>query len=233
MPRGEGPTRKTIEKEDWEKQLSKVELRKEHLNSIVMNFFVTEGYQEAAKAFQIESGTEPGVDLSQLAARDAIRKAVQGGQCEAAIEAVNDLNPQILEEDAEVNFHLQQQRLIELIRGGDTDEALAFAQEFLAPIGEEHPHFLPELERSVALLAFEDVATSPMADLMDTAQRQRTATALNSAILRSQSMETESQLPDILRRLLWSQDRLEERVTFPRMTDLVAATLTAGEEMVA
>lgn len=52
---------------------------------------------------------------------------------------------QILEEHAELTFHLQQQRLIELIRGGDADAALAFAQEILAPLGEEHPTFLAEL----------------------------------------------------------------------------------------
>lgn len=41
-------------------------------------------------------------------------------------------------------------------------------------------------ERTVALLAFEDVSTSPVADLMDIAQRQKTASELNAAILASQ-----------------------------------------------
>jgi hypothetical protein len=38
----------------------------------------------------------------------------------------------------------------------------------------------------VALLAFEDVRASPVADLMDIAQRQKTASELNAAILASQ-----------------------------------------------
>ena len=42
-------------------------------------------------------------------------------------------------------------------------------------------------ERTVALLAFEDVAASPVADLMDIGQRQKTASELNAAILASQS----------------------------------------------
>ena len=42
-------------------------------------------------------------------------------------------------------------------------------------------------ERTVALLAFEDVRASPVADLMDIAQRQKTASELNAAILASQS----------------------------------------------
>jgi hypothetical protein len=52
---------------------------------------------------------------------------------------------QILEEQQELAFHLQQQRLIELIREGRVDDALEFAQENLAPLGEEHPALLEEL----------------------------------------------------------------------------------------
>ena len=40
---------------------------------------------------------------------------------------------------------MQQQRLIELIRQGRTEEALEHAQEYLAPPGEEDPAFLGEL----------------------------------------------------------------------------------------
>lgn len=52
---------------------------------------------------------------------------------------------QILEEQQALFFHLQQQRLIELIRQGNTEDALAFAQEYLAPHGEENEAFLEEL----------------------------------------------------------------------------------------
>ena len=52
---------------------------------------------------------------------------------------------QILEQKHQLSFHLQQQRLIELIREGNTEEALEHAQEYLAPPGEEDPGFLEEL----------------------------------------------------------------------------------------
>lgn len=38
----------------------------------------------------------------------------------------------------------------------------------------------------MALLAFEDTRSSPVADLMDISQRQKTASELNAAILSSQ-----------------------------------------------
>jgi len=136
------------------------------------------------------------VDLAAITDRMEIRKAVQSGDIQQAIERVNDLNPevrsilnntclchiaylyifmrhvaallamgdpgfhnwtrqqnrairycclQILEQQHELSFHMQQQRLIELIRQGRTEEALEHAQEYLAPPGEDDPAFLEEL----------------------------------------------------------------------------------------
>jgi len=48
---------------------------------------------------------------------------------------------QILDTNPQLFFHLQQQRLIELIRNGKIEEALEFAQEELAPRGEENVMF--------------------------------------------------------------------------------------------
>lgn len=48
---------------------------------------------------------------------------------------------QILDTNPQLFFHLQQQRLIELIRNGKIQEALEFAQEELAPRGEENVKF--------------------------------------------------------------------------------------------
>jgi hypothetical protein len=48
---------------------------------------------------------------------------------------------QILDTNPQLYFHLQQQKLIELIRAGKISEALEFAQEELAPRGEENVFF--------------------------------------------------------------------------------------------
>ena len=187
---------------------------------------------DAALAFQKEAGTDPGVDLAAITDRMEIRRAVQSGNVEAAIEKVNDLDPEVLEEHAGLLFHLQQQRLIELIRKGAVDEALEFAQEQLAPQGEDNPTFLEELERTVALLVFQDPAASPMGDLLEPAQRARTASELNAAILASQSQAGKPKLPNLLKFLIWAQQELESKADFPKMDDLVAAKpVRAGSEL--
>lgn len=60
------------------------------------------------------------------------------------VSKVRDLL-QILEGHVDLSFHLQQQQLIELIRENKIEEALDFAEAFLAPIGEENPELLKEL----------------------------------------------------------------------------------------
>lgn len=75
-----------------------------------------EGFKEAAEKFQEESGIEPEVDLSSLDNRILIRETIQSGNIEQSISLVNQLHPELLDNDRYLYFHLQQLHLIELIR---------------------------------------------------------------------------------------------------------------------
>lgn len=90
--------------------------------------------------------------MDSISDRVTIRSSIQKGDVQTAIEKVNDLNPEvswstskqythlfkILDKNPKLYFQLKQQQLIELIREGKIDEALQFAQEELAPRGEEN-----------------------------------------------------------------------------------------------
>ncbi|GAA0151677.1 scaffold/adaptor protein [Lithospermum erythrorhizon] len=218
-------SKKVITRDEWEKRLDDVKIRKEDMDKLVMNFLVTEGYVEAAEKFRSETGTEPDIDLATITDRMAVKKAVQSGNVEDAIEKVNDLNPEILDTNPQLFFHLQQQRLIELIRNGKVEEALEFAQEELAPRGEENKHFLEELEKTVVLLAFEDATNCPVGELLDMSQRLKTASEVNAAILTSQSHEKDPKLPSLLKMLIWAQNKLDEKAAYPRINNLSTAAL--------
>lgn len=51
-------SKKLITREEWEKKLSDVKIKKEDMNKLVMNFLVTEGFVDVAEKFRMESGTE-------------------------------------------------------------------------------------------------------------------------------------------------------------------------------
>ncbi|KAI6047708.1 CTLH/CRA C-terminal to lish motif domain-containing protein [Pisolithus marmoratus] len=213
------PPKITIRKEEWERRLHDVQVTKDDLNRLIMDYLVIEGYRSAAEEFSNEAGVVPPVDFESIESRMVIREALQRGDVEEAITRVNDLNPEILDTNPALYFRLQQQRLIELIRQSRIAEALQFAQDELAPRGEESPEFLAELERTMALLAFDSTSSAPPAitDLLSPAQRMRTAGEVNAAILESFSQGKEVKLVQLLKLLCWGENMLDERAEFPKI----------------
>ncbi|EQB77207.1 hypothetical protein CB1_000262005 [Camelus ferus] len=143
------------------------------MNRLIMNYLVTEGFKEAAEKFRMESGIEPSVDLETLDERIKIREMILKGQIQEAIALINSLHPELLDTNRHLYFHLQQQHLIELIRQRETEAALEFAQTQLAEQGEESRECLTEMERTLALLAFDNPEESPFGDLLNMMQRQK------------------------------------------------------------
>ncbi len=47
MGRGEASNKKMVSREDWEKRLGAVKVKKEDMNTIIMNFLVTEVYHSS------------------------------------------------------------------------------------------------------------------------------------------------------------------------------------------
>jgi glucose-induced degradation protein 8 len=166
------------------------------------------------------------VDLSTLDNRILIREAINGGRIQESISLVNQLHPELLDNDRYLYFHLQQLHLIELIREGKIEEALRFAQNKIAEAGETHPEVLNELERTLALLAFEKPQNSPFADLLEQTHRQKIASELNAAILRLEHKQNQNpRIQSVLKLILWAQSELDKRnISYAKMTDLASAS---------
>uniref|UniRef100_A0A023GAJ8 Putative lish motif-containing protein n=2 Tax=Amblyomma TaxID=6942 RepID=A0A023GAJ8_AMBTT len=219
-----GPNAEETCRAEWLERLDKVHLHRGDLNRIIMDYLVTEGFKEAADKFRLEAGVVPPVPLDTLDERIRIRDCLQEGRVLEAVSLLNGLRPELLDNDRCLLFHLRQQHLIELIREGRTEEALAYAQDHLSECGEENPQVLSELERTLALLAFEEPQSSPFGDLLHPSQRQKVASEVNAALLDEQNPRP--QLSVLLRLLLWAQEQLEQlppgvsRTRFPKVTQL-------------
>ncbi|KAI0687788.1 CTLH/CRA C-terminal to lish motif domain-containing protein [Cytidiella melzeri] len=221
------PPKVVIRQEEWERRLHDLQVSKNDLNRLVMDYLVIEGFKSAAEEFSHEAGLAAPVDLESIESRMNIREALQRGDVSEAITRVNDLDPEILDTNPALYFRLQQQKLIEYIRQGKIAEALEFAQEELAPRGEESPEFLAELEKTMALLAFESSPSAPpaIAELLSPAQRLKTAGEVNAAILESLSQGKDAKLVGLLKLLCWGETMLDERAEFPKL-DLGEGTFT-------
>ena len=140
--------------------------------------------------FKDEAGINTNVELCGMDSRIKIRDVVQAGRITEATSMVHQLYPELLDDDRHLFFHLQQQQLIELIRLSKVEEALEFASEQLAEKAEESELVLEELERTLALLAFEDPEKSPYGDLLSYSHREEVASELNAAILKAEHSDS-------------------------------------------
>lgn len=212
-------------KEEWLLILEDNDLGRSNMNHLIMNYLVTEGFKEAAEKFQQESGVLPTVELHSLDDRIRIRDAIMTGRIQEATALINQLHPELLDNDRYLYFHLQQLHLIELIRNNRIEEALAFAQSHLSEAGEEDPSVLSELERTVALLAFEEPLASPFGDLLAPSHRQKVASEVNAAILKMEHQEnTAPKISTLLKLILWAQEKLNKKnVKYPKIVDLATA----------
>ncbi|KAF7306853.1 hypothetical protein MIND_00477500 [Mycena indigotica] len=218
-PSSSKPQKISIRAEEWDRRLHEVQITKHDLNRLIMDYLVVEGYKAAAEEFSQEANLSPDVDLDSIESRMNIRDALHRGDIEDAIARVNDLNPEILDTNPALYFHLQQQRLIEYIREGRIAEALQFAQAELAPRGEESPEFLSELEKTMALLAFDVMPSAPpgISELLSHAQRMKTAGEVNAAILESLGQPKDVKLDGLLKLLEWGEKELSDRAEYPRL----------------
>lgn len=134
---------------------------------------------------------------------------------------------------------------IELIRAHRISEALLFASTELAPRGAQNPEFLSDLEKTMALLAFPELAAidhlttaTPSASAPDSASasspepawttlgtlmrkehRIKVAKELNAAILESQGQGQETKLSGLIRLMSWGEGHLQAKgVSVPGLT---------------
>ena len=65
------------------------------INTLVMDYLVSEGYPSAAQNFALEANIQPRADVESIQERVEIRNAIYGGDIQTAIEKINELNPQV------------------------------------------------------------------------------------------------------------------------------------------
>ncbi|XHG08205.1 hypothetical protein AWENTII_011316 [Aspergillus wentii] len=201
----------------FERKVDEVRPSKTDINCLVMDYLVTNGYPAAAKKFAVEANIQPKVDIELIQERVEIRTAIHSGDIQTAIEKINELNPEVLDENPSLHFALLRLQLVELIRSctstpeGDISPALEFATSQLAPRAPTNPQFLEDLERTLALLIFptENLAPS-LAPLLHPDLRKEIAIKVNEAILQSQGARKEARLRNLVKLRAWAEQKARE-----------------------
>ena len=133
---------------------------------------ILEGFKDVAEKFSEEAKIEPQCSIDGIENRIKIRDFVASGKIEDARTLIQQLYPELLDEDRYLLFRVQQQQLIELIRQDNIEDAINFAENQMAERGEDDPEVRDELERTMALMAFRDPTSSPFKELLTNKQRE-------------------------------------------------------------
>lgn len=125
---------KTIGFDKWNEETSKLRINRQTMNKLVLNYLIIEGYKDAVEKFIKETGLKAEYDSDLLNKRMKIRNLIMTGKIDEAINEINDINSEILENNPHIHFELQKQKLIEIIKQNKIEDALTFAQNKLFPI---------------------------------------------------------------------------------------------------
>ncbi|KAI6657524.1 hypothetical protein LOD99_268 [Oopsacas minuta] len=214
---------RSINKEEWLKKMDNTSIDKQFLDSVVMDYLVKEGFQDVAEIFSQETSTPLPPDSISF---QPIKVAVEKGNVGEAICRTNDIDPSILETHHELFCHLQQLQVITMINNGNIDAALDMAQNELRYRAEEDPSFLPELEKTICLLAFHDKTDSPFHYLNSPLHRIKIAHELNSVLLNSHGIEGDSKLHHVLKFIDWCERELTSlSIPHAKMTDVIKGNI--------
>ncbi|KAI1615119.1 CTLH/CRA C-terminal to lish motif domain-containing protein [Exophiala viscosa] len=213
-----------------------------------MDYLITEGYPSAAEKFASEANIRPRADFSCIQERVQIRDSIHRGDLQAAIEFINELNPELLDTDKKLHFSLLRLQLVELIRQSFASSdatlvgrAIEFAQNNLAPYAPLEQQFKNDLERAMALLivpkdSWTKAASSSssgqstsqvqadfgaLAELVDPSLRRKVAKDVNEAILQSQDQRREANIRYLVRARAWAEGLArEKKVDLPEFLSL-------------
>ncbi|KAL8832302.1 MAG: hypothetical protein Q9191_000356 [Dirinaria sp. TL-2023a] len=205
----------------FEKRVDEIKLSKDDLNGLVMDYLISEGYPDAAAKFAKEANVSSRVDVDTVHERVEIRNLIYREKIQEAIEKINEINPQLLDQDPNLHFALLRLQLIELIRKclakapNDEQEFLAaqqFAEIHLGPRAPASPETLADLESTMLLLLFPSDKPIPekAAKVLDPQLRVDIATRVNEAILESTGERTKARLFDLVRLRAWSEEKARE-----------------------
>jgi hypothetical protein len=190
---------------------------KSDINALILDYLTTEGYPSAAAKFSKEANLRPQQEEESVKARQRIQYAIHKGCIQSAIDALNELEPQVLDTNPSLHFALLRLQLVELIRecnstpGGDITPALNFATTQLAPRAPTNPEFLEDLERTMALLVFPPDNLEPqLASLLHPDLRRNVADRVNKAILTCQNQRRDAAIRNLVRLRAWAENTARE-----------------------
>ena len=173
----------SISNEKWKKEINLQKINKDKMNLIIANYLFIQGYCLQLKKFISETKIKFDFDENLLNKRFLIRRLITTNQIEKAIDEINLVDKNILKENKIIYFILQRQILLNYIKDNKLQEALNFAKNILLPLSEGDDLLYKELEKTMGLLAYENINEAPEKEIITDKFLEKIAAKMNLVIL--------------------------------------------------
>jgi len=219
---------KSISSEKWKKELNSQKISKNKMNQIIANYLFLQGYCIPLKKFISEAKIKFDFDEKLLNKRFLIRQLITTNQIEKAIDEINNIDKRILAENKMMYFVLQRQRLLNYIKENKLQEALIFAKKELLPLSEGDEFLYKELEKTMGLLAYENINDAPEKELVSDKFLEKIASKMNLIILNylSGNKMINLNLDLLIKLTFYIQQILKKEINFPNITSLTPLTFS-------
>ena len=219
---------KSISNEKWMKEIKSQKISKDKMNQIIANYLFLQGYCTPLKQFIAETKIKFDFDENLLNQRYLIRQLITTNQIEKAINEINLIDKKILEENKIIYFVLQRQILLNYIKDNKLQEALIFAKDTLLPLSQGDEFLFKELEKTMGLLAYENINDAPEKELITDKFLEKIATKMNLVILNylSGNKMINLNLDLLIKLTMYIQQELKKEISFPNITSLAPMTFS-------
>ncbi|KXS96328.1 hypothetical protein AC578_9376 [Pseudocercospora eumusae] len=218
------------------------------INWLIMDYLVSEGYPGAAEKFAQETNICSPADMDSIRERVRIRNAIHAGRIDEAVEMINEVDSEILDDNHHLHFDLLQLQIIEMIRAiinkpgsfqvSEFKPVLEAATYQLAPRAPTDQKYQQAVDRTMSLMVFPVEKMPPeIKELLDLKLREKVANNVNKYILEKRGERSEAKIFNLVRARAWAEAQAREaKVDLPQNIpiglDGDATAQVAGDVMV-
>lgn len=197
---------------NWLKELELTKVHDHDLNRVIMNFFCVHRMYDVAEEFSKEARVKPDMPINAMKIRHIIRSEISKNNIENAIMHIKNLDYGILKNHKDIIFYLKKQQLLNLILSNNVDEAITYSQTELAPLVNEKPSLISEIDDVMMLLAYQDFTSEEAKSLINKIDaKHNTLKRIDDIILNYYNIDNESTLEHIVKNVFFTQDLLSTK----------------------
>ena len=206
----------SFDKDKWLAALSVKTISNPRLKEMILNYFVSEGYEAAAGCFAKEAGLDLGErNIEIIRIKDRIRQALQKKDVDQVKQELDQFNPEILAQNEEISLNLDLVTFRHMVQNQEFEKALDFIRSIGLPYLEKNK-YTSLIEDHLLLLALKYLSKSPSADLLSDSK----LLDLNTRINKELNQRMEAEIIVMMKLMKWMEKRLDANLKVPKLTNL-------------